>query len=851
MPSVLQSVSSSVGQTRKLLPFGPKANKFIARDPAFDARINILAGSVRSAKAQPLDAKILTPTGWCRMGDIQVGDAVFAGDGSITRVTGVFPQGKKEIFRIGFKDGASTECCGEHLWETWTHYERSNFGKYPLRKSAQPEIRTTDQIRNSLTTGRHNIINHSIRTVGMLDFDARPTPVDPYVLGVLLGDGCFRSKRGVGFSSEDQEIVEYVNTHIPDCEVRSRSRYDYDIVFLKPGSTCPRGHEISGDNVISHKNCRDSCRQCKNLNQAAHYYRTTNRKRLKRRFENVCDPVARIKHPIREYLKAVSLAGSFSHEKYIPDDYLFNRSEVRLEVLRGLMDTDGSVYTANGGAHFSTTSERLRDGVIFLVQSFGGTVTAISSIPTFRYKGIKKTGRRVYTLALCLPSGIVPFKLTRKANAFKERTKYKPTRYIVSVESVGEKEAQCIRVAHPSHLYVTDDFIVTHNTWAINLKLLRWLCRYRVAGKKIFTGVSKQAIYEHVLSDLFELVGERNYTYNRQTGEVTLFDSKWLVIGAHDDGSEKRIRGETVGLAVCDEVVLMPRNFFLMLLSRMSPEGARLYGTTNAESPYHWLKTDVLDSKLYTRGLGQDVWTQTWLLSDNPNISQQYIEFLDRSYVGVWHARYVEGLWVLAEGAIYRDVLTPDTWYNDSSRPIDLYSRNGHQERVVAIDAGTVNAQVYGDFYDRGDDVFMDQEFYFDSRRENRQMTNSQYADALIHGDGKEWSGFPEDQRMWPTVVVDPSAASFKVELISRGVLVMDAKNDVTDGIRRVASMFGRKKMHIHERCVGTRGDLETYAWDEKAAARGEEKPVKDHDHGCDMLRYFVNTKISDWRLAA
>ena len=150
---------------------------------------------------------------------------------------------------------------------------------------------------------------------------------------------------------------------------------------------------------------------------------------------------------------------------------------------------------------------------------------------------------------------------------------------------------------YDAKINILEGSIRSSKTWALNVKLLRWLCKYRVAGKRIFTGVSKQAVYDHVLCDLFEMIGEKNYHYNRQSGELLLFGSKWLVIGAGDEGSEKRIRGETVGIAVCDEIVLMPRNFFLMLLSRLSPEGARLFGTTNPESPYHWLKTDVIDNK--------------------------------------------------------------------------------------------------------------------------------------------------------------------------------------------------------------------------------------------------------------
>jgi PBSX family phage terminase large subunit len=406
--------------------------------------------------------------------------------------------------------------------------------------------------------------------------------------------------------------------------------------------------------------------------------------------------------------------------------------------------------------------------------------------------------------------------------------------------------------AFDAKINILEGSVRSGKTWSLTLKLLRWLCKYKVAGARIFTGVSKQAVYEHVLMDLFELVGEANYNYNRMSGELLLFGSKWLVIGAHDEGSEKRICGLTVGVCIGDEAVLMPRNFFLMLLSRMSPEGARGYFSTNPESPYHWLKTDVIDSQNYTHGLGQDVWSQRWLLTDNPNLDKKYVDFLDRSYVGVWHARYVEGLWVLAAGCIWRDQLTPDIFYKDGDRPADLLSRNGHTDHFVSVDVGTQNPQVYGEFYEQGGDVlWLQNEYYWDGRRENRSKSNGEYANDLINGDGNGWPGFSKDPREWPQVLVDPSAASFKVELINRGVMVTDGNNEVSDGIRRVASMLARKKLRIHEKCVGIRGDMETYSWDEKAAERGEEKPIKDHDHGCDLIRYAINPKISDWRLAA
>ena len=117
-------------------------------------------------------------------------------------------------------------------------------------------------------------------------------------------------------------------------------------------------------------------------------------------------------------------------------------------------------------------------------------------------------------------------------------------------------------------------------TWCHHAKAL-YCCAYKVGGRKLFTGVSKQSVYNNVLSDLFDLVGPRHYCYNRNTGQLRLCGAEWLVIGAKDEGSERYIRGLTVGVALCDELSLMPQSFYQMLLSRMSPAGSRLYGTTN------------------------------------------------------------------------------------------------------------------------------------------------------------------------------------------------------------------------------------------------------------------------------
>jgi PBSX family phage terminase large subunit len=230
----------------------------------------------------------------------------------------------------------------------------------------------------------------------------------------------------------------------------------------------------------------------------------------------------------------------------------------------------------------------------------------------------------------------------------------------------------------------------------------------RVAN--VMTGVSKQSVYNNVLSDLFDIVGPRNYNYNRNTGQLRLCSSEWLVIGAKDEGSEKYIRGITVGVALCDEISLMPQSFFQMLLSRMSPQGARLYGTTNPDSPYHWLKSQYLDkSDLRT---GKILWSDHFTMADNPNLTKEFVESQKKLYSGFFYQRFIEGRWVLAEGAIYKDSWSEDLLYDLEDEPDGLRFPDGHSERIVAIDYGTTNPMVFLDICGDGERFWVVREYY-------------------------------------------------------------------------------------------------------------------------------------------
>lgn len=428
---------------------------------------------------------------------------------------------------------------------------------------------------------------------------------------------------------------------------------------------------------------------------------------------------------------------------------------------------------------------------------------------------------------------------------------------MAKLKRFGRKALDFIRtpVELDPRITILEGSIRSSKTFAMLAKLLP-LCRYQVDGSRVITGNSKGSIYRNVLHDLFSVIGKRNYRYNRNSGELWLFGVLWFVIGAKDERAEETIRGMTIGIAYSDETVLLPRSFFLQLLARMSPAGARLYCTTNPDNPYHFLKAEYMDNPELNAGVP---WTKAteapetrgslrvihFTLDDNPNLDRAARQMYEKMYTGVFYLRMILGLWVIAEGAIYRDVWPKVLMYTEAERPLGLRMRGGHQRRYITIDYGTTNPTVFLDIYDTGRRHYVDREYYWDSKKEMRSKTDAEYADDLqkFIADGS-----PE----MPIVVIDPSAASFIAELRKRGVPVMEADNEVLDGIRMTMTLVNSGALAVCDTCVMFAREMQTYAWNDKAANKtGEEAPVKQHDHAPDAFRYYVKTMIPEWRLAA
>jgi PBSX family phage terminase large subunit len=399
---------------------------------------------------------------------------------------------------------------------------------------------------------------------------------------------------------------------------------------------------------------------------------------------------------------------------------------------------------------------------------------------------------------------------------------------------------------HPSQdkkYNLLEGSVRSSKTYAVDAKLIVHLCLYKVEGKRVICGNTKQQVYKNVLLDLFAVIGSKNYKYNQQNGELWLFGTQWFVIGAKDEGSYKQILGMTIGLAICDEWSEFPRSFTMQLFLRMSPAGARLYATTNPATPQHYLYTEVIHGKDYQRDLEVIHFT----LADNPNIGTNEKRQIIASQTGVYYLRYILGLWVVAEGAIYKDAWSLSLLYDETNRPIGLYGPGGWIQHVITVDYGTTNPCVFLEALDDGHRAWIDREYYWDSVREMRQKTDSQYADDLeAFIAGTRLTGVAPR----PKIIIDPSAASFKIECQKRGLWIVDADNDVDNGIRRMANLMAAGRVRVHRDCKDFQREVPIYEWDKDKAERGEEAPIKANDHAMDAGRYLLADLFPDWRLA-
>jgi len=399
---------------RQTIPTGIETIDVLTDGGLGKGEIGVVLTPSGVGKAQPLSSKILTPNGWINMGDVKIGCDVVGSDGKSQKVLGVYPQGERDIYKVEFNDGTSTLCDDEHLWAVNSRNNRTANTTIIVngkRKHIKvPNLTYTPQTLNEI---RKNYkiksgLNYRIPVNNEVEFNKIDLPINPYLLGALIGDGGL-TDGGVIITSIDEGIISEITNLVVD---------DYKQLSVK---------KIS--NTIS--------------------YRITGKAGRKNMlFQQIVD----LKLNVR------------SENKFIPKEYLFTNVDDRISLLQGLMDTDGYA-SKNGRMQYTTSSKQLSEDFRELVLSLGGFCKIKEKLPKYKYLNEIKEGKLCYILTISFTnSNIKPFRLERKQNRVIYRDKYKSNKYISNIEYSHKEEAQCIYVENDDHLYVTDDYILTHNT---------------------------------------------------------------------------------------------------------------------------------------------------------------------------------------------------------------------------------------------------------------------------------------------------------------------------------------------------------------------------------------------------
>lgn len=393
---------------------------------------------------------------------------------------------------------------------------------------------------------------------------------------------------------------------------------------------------------------------------------------------------------------------------------------------------------------------------------------------------------------------------------------------------------------------IADGAIRSGKTVSMSLSFVLWAMEHFREENFAMCGKTIGSFRRNVLTVLKLMLRSRGYKLKDHRADNLVEISRkgrtnyFYIFGGKDERSQDLIQGITLAGVFFDEVALMPESFVNQATGRCSVEGSKFWFNCNPEGPYHWFKQNWIDhcsgylskeqqTKLRAQGTEiKDLIYLHFTMEDNLSLSERIKARYRSMYAGVFYKRYILGLWCVAEGIIY-DMF-------DKARHVTEQITGAPTRWYVSCDYGTQNATVFLLWRkDAGGKWICCREYYYSGREEAAQKTDSEYADDL-----SKWLGDIQPEK----IIIDPSAASFIAELKKRGYRIRKANNDVLDGIRFVASLLNQEQIAIHASCEHTIQEFASYVWDEKAADRGEDKPVKQFDHCMDALRYFCYTMI-------
>lgn len=367
----------------------------------------LMNGIAGIGKEQPISEPVLLNKGWTPIGNVQIGDKIYGEDGKLHTITNIFPQGIKEVYKVIFSDGTFTRCGLEHLWHVTTRKQRHDSKE---NNDYRFKVVTLKDILEDYKGS--NYYKYSIPVCSTINFEEQPISINPYVLGLLLGDGGL-TENVVTFTSQEQELINNIELEAKkySCKIIRKQFENHEQIRIVK--------ELNNNEI----------------------------------------------NPFKEELNKLKLIGKGSREKFIPKNYIYNSENVRIDVLSGIVNTDGSICKGNS-INISTYSKSMMEDISELARSLGFIVTVGEYNRTAENSTKKYNNEIEWHIRIC--GDLERLNLSNKHTCKLVKRKIERIKSIVNIEKQDYKEKSiCIMVDNPNHLYITKDYIVTHNTTTV------------------------------------------------------------------------------------------------------------------------------------------------------------------------------------------------------------------------------------------------------------------------------------------------------------------------------------------------------------------------------------------------
>lgn len=403
----------------------------------------------------------------------------------------------------------------------------------------------------------------------------------------------------------------------------------------------------------------------------------------------------------------------------------------------------------------------------------------------------------------------------------------------ITISTLSEKQKKVLCWAHGDDgdkydSIICDGAVRSGKTAAMTLGFVYWAMRYFSNSGFAICGKTVGSVERNIIEPLMNMSDVTAYygvEYLASKNKLIINEGRrknvFYIFGGKDDASASLIQGVTLSGVFFDEVALMPQSFVEQAIARtLSVKGAKLWFNCNPEHPDHWFYREWIcdaDGENNKRILHLH-----FLMSDNPALGEDEINRAKSLYSGAFLRRYIYGEWVAADGLVYGDTPPEVGDYSDKTG-----------KYFISVDYGVHNPFSMGLWCVSKGVAYRIAEYYHDSRKTRRQLTDEEYYEQLTILAGN---------RAIRSVIVDPSAGSFITLIRRRGRYnVLGAKNDVINGIRTTASMLRSGRVKIDEKCTDILREFRLYCWDGDSDA---DRVVKENDHAMDDMRYFCYTVL-------